>query len=155
MRFSAKFGFLGKYNNKIGYSPFERFELGGDGISNVQFYGRDIISLRGYDPLKEDDSGSPFFDKLTVELRFPFSLNPSATIYALAFAEGGNVWDRVQDINPFDLKRSVGVGIRIFLPMFGMLGFDYGIGFDKQAENSGSIFNKYGKFSIVLGFEPE
>lgn len=161
MRFSAKFGFLGMYNKKIGYSPYERFEVGGDGISNIQYYGRDIISLRGYDVL--NTSGSPFFDKFTLELRFPFSLNQAATIYSLAFIEGGNYWDDIRDFNPFDLKRSAGLGIRIFLPMFGMLGFDYGIRFDKQFVNEpdirssgfGNYLSQYGRFSIVLGFEPE
>jgi len=169
MRFSAKFGFLGMYNKRMGYSPYERFELGGDGISNVQYYGRDIISLRGYDIIRhypsptESVSAVPFFDKFTLEMRFPFSLNQSATIYGLAFLEGGNSWLDIKDVNPFDLKRSAGLGIRIFLPMFGMLGFDYGIRFDKyndeitspSANGFGNYLSKYGKFSIVLGFEPE
>ncbi|MDZ4844133.1 MAG: POTRA domain-containing protein [Chitinophagales bacterium] len=160
LRFSAKFGFLGKYNDKIGYSPYERFEVGGDGISNVQFYGRDIISLRGYEVAEVTPSGAgaPFFNKLTMELRFPFSLNPSATIYGLAFMEGGNTWMDIKDFNPFDMKRAAGLGVRIFLPMFGMLGFDYGIGFDKNApkgSSAGDYLSNYGKFSIILGFEPE
>ncbi|GIV33539.1 MAG: outer membrane protein [Chitinophagales bacterium] len=155
LRFSAKFGFLGKYNKKIGFSPFERFQLGGDGISNFQTYGVDVISLRGYDVFADN---APFYDKFTMELRFPFSLNPSATIYALAFLEGGNAWSNIRNFNPFDIRRSAGLGIRIFLPMFGMLGFDYGIGFDKSAGKAtdfGDYLSKYGKFSIVLGFEPE
>lgn len=158
LRFAGKFGFLGKYNDKIGYSPYERFEVGGDGISNVQYYGRDVISLRGYEvsEVTRSSAGAPFFDKLTMELRFPFSLNPSATIFGLAFLEGGNTWMDIKDFNPFDMKRSAGLGVRIFLPMFGMLGFDYGIGFDKNVIGSGgSYLSNYGKFSIVLGFEPE
>lgn len=170
LRFSAKFGFLGKYNKREGYSPYERFELGGDGISNIQYYGRDIISLRGYDIIRHWDqdnptgvSAVPFFDKFTLEMRFPFSLNQSATIYALAFVEAGNSWVKIQDYNPFDLKRSAGLGIRIFLPMFGMLGFDYGIRFDKynnelmepNASGFGNYLSRYGRFSIVLGFEPD
>ncbi len=157
LRFAAKFGFLGKYNDKIGYSPYERFELGGDGISNIQSYGRDIISMRGYDILTPP-AGAPFFDKMTMELRFPFSLNPSATIYGVAFMEGGNYWEDIKDFNPFDMKRSAGLGVRIYLPMFGMLGFDYGIGFDKnypKSSNAGDYLSNYGKFSIILGFEPE
>ena len=157
LRFAAKFGFLGKYNDKIGYSPYERFELGGDGISNIQSYGRDIISMRGYDILTPP-AGAPFFDKMTMELRFPFSLNPSATIYGVAFMEGGNYWNDIKDFNPFDMKRSAGLGVRIYLPMFGMLGFDYGIGFDKNApkgSSAGDYLSNYGKFSIILGFEPE
>ncbi len=157
MRFAAKFGFLGLYNDKIGYSPFERFELGGDGISNIQFFGRDIIALRGYEVISPRQ-GAPFFNKFTLEMRFPFSTNPSATIYALAFLEGGNYWNNIKEYNPFDLRRSAGIGVRIFLPMFGMLGFDYGIGFDQDlgsASSFGNYLSRYGRFSIVLGFEPE
>lgn len=157
LRLEAKFGFMGYYNSDIGYSPFERFELGGDGISNIQFFGRDIIALRGYDVLTPT-TGAPFYDKFTMELRFPISLNPSATIYMHAFAQGGNYWNRIKDVNPFDMYRSAGLGIRIFLPMFGLLGFDYGIGFDKDggsASGFGDYLGRYGRFSIVLGFEPE
>ena len=156
-RLSAKFGWLGLYNRDIGYSPFERFELGGDGLSNITFYGRDIIALRGYDVFTPP-AGSPFFNKFTLELRYPFSLNPSATIFALAFVEGGNAWQDIKDYQPFDIRRSAGLGVRIFLPMFGLLGFDYGIGFDKNlggASSFGNYLSKYGKFSIILGFEPE
>jgi outer membrane protein insertion porin family len=157
LRVAAKFGFLGYYNKDIGYSPFERFELGGDGISNIQFFGRDILALRGYDVLSPN-TGSPFFNKFTVEMRFPISLNPSATIFATAFLEGGNFYNDIKSYNPFDIKRTAGLGVRIMLPMFGLLGFDYGIGFDKDAGTAngfGDFLNKYGKFSIVLGFEPE
>lgn len=157
LRIAAKFGFMGFYNSDIGYSPFERFELGGDGISNIQYFGRDIIALRGYDVITPN-TGAPFFDKFTMEMRFPISLNPSATIYAHAFAEGGNYWNSIKEFNPFDMKRSAGVGVRIFLPMFGLLGFDYGIGFDKnlgKANGFGNYLGQYGKFSIVLGFEPD
>ncbi len=157
LRTSAKFGFLGLYNQGIGYSPFERFELGGDGIANFNFNGREIIALRGYDVFTPNE-GAPFYNKFTMEMRFPFSLNPSATIWAHAFVEGGNAWGSIKDYNPFDLRRTAGIGVRIFLPMFGMLGFDYGIGFDKDlppASNFGDLLGRYGKFSIVLGFEPE
>lgn len=157
LHFEAKFGFMGYYNKDIGYSPFERFELGGDGISNIQFFGRDIIALRGYDVLTPSD-GAPGFDKFTLELRFPISLNPSATIYTHAFAQAGNYWSDLKDISPFQMKRSAGVGVRIFLPMFGLLGFDYGIGFDKDLEPAkgfGDLLGRYGRFSIVLGFEPQ
>lgn len=157
LRMAAKFGFLGYYNSEIGYSPFERFELGGDGISNIQFFGRDIVALRGYEVLSPT-TGAPFFNKFTVEMRFPISLNPSATIFATAFLEGGNYYNSIKDYNPFDIKRTAGMGIRIMLPMFGLLGFDYGIGFDKSAGSAtgfGDYLNKYGKFSIVLGFEPD
>ncbi len=167
----TKFGFLGKYNNNIGLSPFERFELGGDGISNTSFYGREIISMRGYDVFTPN-LGAPIYDKLTLELRYPFSLNRSSTIFALAFLEGGNAWNNFNDFNPLEVKRTAGLGVRVYLPMFGMLGFDYGIPFDSApsvgnsrvpphehrplppADNFGGWL-KRGKFNIILGFEPE
>ncbi len=161
----AKIGVLGRFNSRIGTSPFERFQLGGDGINNQQFQfaGVDIISLRGYDtrdlPANINEFGAevatPVFDKFTVELRYPLSLNPSSTIYGLIFAQGGNAWSNLKDFNPFDLKRSVGFGARVFLPMFGTLGFDYGIGFDKEGDPTKKGFGGLGTFNIVLGFEPE
>jgi outer membrane protein insertion porin family len=162
LKAQAKIGLLGFYNSEIGTSPFERFQLGGDGINNQQFgfAGVDIISMRGYEvadlEANLDPSGgtaaTPVFDKFTVELRYPLSLNPSSTIYVLAFAQGGNSWRELRDFNPFDIKRSVGFGLRVFLPMFGTLGFDYGIGFDKRGERS---LSNLGDFNIILGFEPE
>ena len=163
---SMKFGFLGKYNSALGTSPFERFQIGGDGINNQQFQftGVDIIALRGYEVedlennlLNGQEAATPLFDKFTVELRYPISLNPSSTIYVLAFAQGGNAWRSIRDFNPFDVKRSAGMGLRVFLPMFGLLGFDYGFGFDKDLDTTGdtSKFQAAGKFSIILGFEPE
>ena len=95
------------------------------------------------------------FSKYTMELRYPISLNPQSTIFITAFAQGGNAWQRLQDYNPFDVRRSVGMGLRVFLPMFGTLGFDYGLGFDKPNALNGSVFQKYGNFNIVLGFEPD
>jgi len=88
-------------------------------------------------------------------MRYPLSLNPSSTIYVLAFAQGGNAWRNLRDFNPFDLKRSAGIGMRVFLPMFGLLGFDYGIGFDKQRLPGERGLKGLGDFNIVLGFEPE
>ena len=152
----ASFGFLGLYNRDIGISPFERFEVGGDGLTNFQLYGKEIVALRGYESTEIMASfvgGAPIFDKFTLEMRYPLSLNPMSTIYALAFMEGGNVWSNFKDYNPFDIKRTAGMGVRIFLPMFGLLGFDYGIGFDKEILNSTNVFDK-GRFSILLGFEP-
>ncbi|MCC6727398.1 MAG: outer membrane protein assembly factor BamA [Saprospiraceae bacterium] len=162
----AKFGFLGTYNKDIGISPFERFQLGGDGLNNQQFgyfTGTEIISARGY---KQSDyennrfkgstsdlNSTPLYQKVTLELRYPLSLNPSSTIYGHIFAQGSNSWRRARDYNPFDMKRAVGAGLRVFLPMFGVLGFDYGIGFDKTT-NSSKI-SALGTFNIVLGFEPE
>ena len=163
---SAKIGILAAYNKDIGVPPFERFQLGGDGINNQQFgfAGVDIISLRGYEvndleanrenPAIQNSQNvaTPIFDKFTVELRYPISKNPSSTIYVLAFAQGGNAWRNLRDFNPFDIKRSVGLGLRVFLPMFGTLGFDYGIGLDKLGERS---LQNLGDFNIILGFEPE
>ena len=157
LKTGAKFGFLGTFNKDLGITPFERYELGGEGFNQVLFLGRDIIGLRGYDVIT-DDLGAPIFNKYTMELRYPLSLNQSATVYALAFFEAGNFWNDASEYRPFDLRRSVGAGVRVFLPMFGLLGFDYGIGFDKDIPNDaidGNIFQKYGEFRIILGFEPE
>jgi len=136
----SKIGFLGYYNNKIGLAPFERFYLGGDGLSGFDMFdGREIIGLRGYDnnSITPDSPlgsrryvGGSVYDKFTIELRYPVSLNPQATIYVMSFLEGGNNWQYHKDFNPFDMKRSAGVGLRVFLPMFGMLGLDWGYGFD-------------------------
>lgn len=164
LKAQAKIGILGFYNRDIGTSPFERFQVGGDGINNQQFgfAGVDIISMRGYEEnqieANLDPNGTsatvptPVFDKFTLELRYPLSVNPSSTIYVLAFAQGGNTWRSLRDFNPFDLKRSVGMGLRVFLPMFGTIGFDYGLGFDKPGART---LNNLGDFNIVLGFEPE
>lgn len=154
---NIKLGFLGKYNSEIGLSPFERFEVGGDGLSNQTsgITGKDIISLRGYEvtDLEQNNiGGGAIFDKFTVELRYPLSLNPSSSIYLHTFVQGGNTWNRFSDFNPFDIKRSAGLGLRVFLPMFGLLGFDYGWGFDKNLNVSQG---SYGQFNIILGFEPE
>ena len=159
LKSAAKIGILGQYNPEIGLSPFERFELGGDGISNFAgIQGKDIVSMRGYETtdleVNRNYDGAAAFNKFTMELRYPFSLNPMSTIYALAFVEGGNSWISMKDYNPFDLKRSAGVGIRVFLPMFGTLGFDYGLGFDKEL-GVGAKLADYGNFNIILGFEPE
>jgi len=161
LKTSAKIGILGRWSSKTTLAPFERFELGGDGLSNQSFglNGRDIISLRGYgteDIMGRFPGGAGVFNKYTVELRYPISLNPSSTIFVTAFAQGGNAWARARDFNPFDVKRSVGMGLRVFLPMFGTLGFDYGIGFDKpQFYGEGSKFSNFARFNIVLGFEPD
>jgi len=160
VRAAAKIGMIGHYNKNIGTTPFERFQLGGDGIANFNIEGKDIVSLRGYEDNNSEMSANTFgatvFDKFTLELRYPLSLNPSATIYVLGFAEGGNAWTNFRDFNPLDLRRSAGAGLRVFLPMFGTLGFDYGIGFDKPyLDPSTSRWSDYGRFSIILGFEPE
>ena len=127
----VQYGFLGRYNNKLDITPFERFSLGGSGLSGFNLYGTEIIALRGYpDNSLSASTGSTVFNKYTFELRYPLSLNPSATIYGLGFMEAGNAWDGFDQFKPFDIKRSAGLGVRIFLPMFGLLGFDYGYGFD-------------------------
>ncbi|MCK6694030.1 MAG: outer membrane protein assembly factor BamA [Thermoanaerobaculia bacterium] len=161
LKSSAKIGILDQWSSKTGLSPFERFELGGDGLNNQTFglNGRDIISLRGYevsDIMAPFPGGAGVFNKYTVELRYPISLNPSSTIFVTAFAQGGNAWQSAKDFNPFDLRRSAGLGLRVFLPMFGTLGFDYGFGFDKPALIGRTRkWTDYAKFNIVLGFEPD
>jgi len=126
------FGFMGAYNNDKGLTPFERFYMGGSGLTGVnQIGGQEINALRGYeDNSLSSDAGDPLIAKYTLELRYPISLNPSATFYVLAFGEAGNTFPNFKEFNPFNVKRSAGVGIRVFLPMFGMLGLDYGWGFD-------------------------
>lgn len=127
------FGFLGAYTPEKGYSPFERFYLGGSGLNGTwQFDGREIIALRGYTgntPVSAETGGT-VIAKYSLELRYPVSLNPSATIYGLMFAEAGNTWDSFNQFDPFNVKRSAGFGVRLFLPMFGMLGVDFAWGFD-------------------------
>ena len=153
----AKFGFLGSYNSQIGAPPFERFEVGGDGLTNQtnQLTGTEIISLRGYDDREiNNDQAGTVYSKITTELRYPLSLNPSSTIYVKAFAQGGNAWNSFSEFNPYDMRKSVGLGMRVFLPMFGLLGFDYGFGIDRNLGADASI-GDYARFNIVLGFEPE
>lgn len=127
---SFGFGFLGTYNQRLGESPFERFYLGGVFLSGFLLDGREIVNLRGYDDLSltmpSDNVGAPIITKYGAELRYPLSTNPNATIYALTFLEAGRTWEDFRDYDPFNLYRSTGVGLRIFLPMFGLLGFDYG-----------------------------
>jgi len=161
LKAGAKMGFLGYYNKNIGAPPFERYEVGGDGLSNQQFglTGKDIISMRGYETgqiLANARGGATIFNKFTIELRYPLSLNPSSTIFGLLFAEGGNAWKSFDNYNPFDLRRSAGVGVRAFLPMFGLLGFDYGYGWDNSALlDAHTKWSGFGNFNIVLGFEPD
>lgn len=145
-----KTGFMGHYNDDIGSAPFERFYLGGDGLSTYSLDGREVVGMRGY----ENDALTPsiggyevggiIYNKFTAEIRYPISLNPNATIYLLAFAEAGNDWLYKRQYTPFNLYKSAGVGIRLFLPMFGLLGFDWGYGFDPlpgTVKPSGSQFH--------------
>ncbi|MDP4240472.1 MAG: POTRA domain-containing protein [Bacteroidota bacterium] len=150
----AIFSYLGDYN-KNARSPFETFYMGGDGMANNTSYGTDYVAMRGYtsgaltptDPKTLSPVGY-LYDKFTMELRYPLSLEQSATIYALTFVEAGNCFNKIQNYNPFDLKRTAGVGVRIFLPMFGMMGIDWGYGFDKI---NGTVSG--GQFHFVLGQE--
>ena len=160
LKTQAKIGLLGRWSDKTALTPFERFDLGGDGLNNQNFglNGRDIISLRGYtqqDIMSRYPGGAGVFNKYTVELRYPISLNPSSTIFVTAFAQGGNAWQKMQDFNPFDIKRSAGLGLRVFLPMFGTLGFDYGFGFDKPEFFGSRKLSNFARFNIILGFEPD
>lgn len=160
LKSSAKIGLVNAYNNDIGLSPFERYWFGGNGLDAQQgFTGIDPISMRGYNgttdfPVNEN-GGAKAFNKFSMELRYPVVKSPGATIYALAFAEAGNAWADVRDMNPFDLKKSAGLGLRVHLPMFGTLGFDYGIGFDKDPVGDGGYLSKYGRLNVILGFEPD
>ncbi len=146
-------GFLGYYNKDL-QSPFEKFVLGGDGMSGYSMYGSETIGLRGY----ENSSLTPYnqkgsydgniYNKLTMEVRYPLALQPSATVFALAFLEAGNAWSQYENYNPFELKRSAGVGLRIFLPIFGLMGIDWGYGFDDSLyrRNAGGS-----QFHFVIG----
>ncbi len=127
----SRFGFLGRYNNDIDYSPFERYYLGGDGLTGWALDAREVVSLRGYESAAlAPDNGATVFDKFTMELRYPITLNPAATVFVLGFVEGGNSWSNFDAFSPFKMYRSAGVGIRIFMSMFGLIGFDWGYGFD-------------------------
>lgn len=150
----AQFGYLGYYNRKWGYSPFEGYIVGGDGMSGYNTYGSEVISLRGYENYSLTDviyteNGSQayagyLYDKFTLELRYPVVLQPQSTIFVLAFLEGGNCWSDIRKFNPFQIKRSAGVGVRVFLPMIGLLGVDWGWGFDDSV-------NGKSQFHFVIG----
>lgn len=152
LRTRAQFGYLGYYNRNWGYSPFEGYWVGGDGMTGYSTYGSEIISMRGYEnysltPYRVSQYnssgtalGGNLYDKFTVELRYPIILQPQSTIFALAFLEGGNCWSDIRDFNPFQIKRSAGVGVRIYLPVVGLLGIDWGYGFD-DSQSGGSQFH--------------
>ena len=131
------FGFIGAYNQERGNIPFERFYLGGDGMQQWAMDGRETIALRGYknQSLSSRD-GSLLYNKFTLELRYPITLKPSASIFALSFLESGNGYNSFRDFNPFNSKRSAGMGVRIFMPAFGLLGIDFGYGFDSSNLNN-------------------
>ncbi|MBT5788516.1 MAG: outer membrane protein assembly factor BamA [Flavobacteriaceae bacterium] len=136
LRTHAEFGFLGAYNPERGNIPFERYFLGGDGLQQYAMDGRETIALRGYEnqSLSSRD-GSTVYNKFSLELRYPITLKPSASIYALSFLEAGNGYDNFREFNPFNSKRSAGFGVRIFMPAFGLLGIDFGYGFDSEMPN--------------------
>ena len=145
----AEMGYLGSYNkNKV--SPFQRFEVGGDGMSGYNIYGIDIIAMRGYEDGALDPSSyySRGYNKYTAELRYPIILKPSSQIYVLGFLEGGNAFDSWKKFSPFRIKRSAGFGVRLYLPVVGMLGIDWGYGFDPPAN---STTKSGSQFHFVLG----
>lgn len=157
------FGFMGAYTKSKGLSPFERYSMGGSGLTGVNsFGGREVIALRGYDDnTVSSNQGDPIVAKYTMELRYPISLNPQATFYLLAFGEAGNTYPTIGKFNPFNVKRAAGVGIRVFLPMFGMLGLDYGWGFDtldphsagfgKASDQDVTKKGYFGKLNFTIG----
>lgn len=166
MKIAAKYGFMGRYTKKLDYSPFERFQVGDAGLTNnFGLLGYDIVAHRGYpvyessDPTVNPDQQNAnqffiIFNKYTLEMRFPLVTNPSSTIYALSFFEAANGWHDYKDYNPFRLRRSVGVGMRFFLPMFGLLGFDYGIGLDRITPGQSGLKGA-SRFTFMLGYEPD
>jgi outer membrane protein insertion porin family len=161
------FGYLGFYNKDIGPSPFENFSVGGDGMTGYSFYGREMIKLRGYssggsgvgsltpgDPNKNTyiPSGN-VYSKITMELRYPVSLNPQATVYILAFLEAGKAWYQLKEYNPFKMNRAAGVGLRANLPMFGLLGVDWGYGFDPVQNPAVFPDANHSQFQFTMGQE--
>lgn len=147
-------GIIGLYNKNVGYSPFEQFRVGGSGFGSWAVYGTEIIPQKGYDEgeISRDanqstDDADPLYAKYSIEMRYPLSLNPSATVYGYSYFEAGNTWNSVREYNPFELKRAVGVGVRMYLPMFGLLGFDYGWGLDKP----GTKLGEKGQFLFSIG----
>jgi len=153
LRTRTDFGLLGSYDS-YKRSPFETFDVGGDGMTGYSSYATESVGLRGYDnsSLTSTLSGSQgyAYSRMTLELRYPLMLETSTTIYALAFLEGGNAWSQISDFNPFEMKRSAGIGVRIYLPMIGMMGIDWAYGFD---DVNGSDQYSGSHFHFVLGQE--
>ena len=137
---------MGYYNEDIGLTPFGRYYLGGDGLSNFALDARDVVALRGYNTyaltpkMGSDYVGASVFDKFTLELRQPLTNSAMATIYLLGFLEAGNSWLRLSEFQPFRMYTSAGLGVRLYMPQFGLLGVDWGYGFD-DPENGGSHFH--------------
>ena len=137
LKTQADFGFIGAYNKDRGNIPFERFFLGGDGMVSYALDGRETIALRGYpNQSLSGNDGSVIYNKFSLELRYPITLKPSASIYALTFLEAGNGYNSFREFDPFNSKRSAGLGVRIFMPAFGLLGIDFAYGFDNTNPNS-------------------
>jgi outer membrane protein insertion porin family len=144
-----EYGFLGSYNSKK-YNPFETFYMGGDGMSGyTSGYANEVIGLRGYTSGSIGTEGYAY-TRLAMELRYPFMLEQTSTIYGLVFVEAGNTWTNLKSFNPFDLKRSAGVGVRIFLPMIGLMGIDWAYGFDKTPN---STTRSGSQFHFIIGQE--
>jgi len=141
IKLHGEFGYLSDYNAEVGLPPFERFYVGGDGLQNFSLDGREIIGLRGYPNLSivptdvQPAEAGAVYNKFTLELRYLVTENPNAQIFGLTFLEGGNNYARFKNYEPFKLKRSAGFGLRIFMPMFGLLGVDFGYGFDGTPSN--------------------
>ena len=148
-------GIIGLFNQNVGYSPFEQFRVGGSGFGQWAVYGTEIIPQKGYadnsisgDPGNAQDP-DPLYAKYSIEMRYPLSLNPSATIYGYTYFEAGNTWDAIREYDPFEMRRAFGVGVRMFLPMFGLLGFDYGWGLDQTTPNN--KLGEKGQFLFSIG----
>lgn len=150
----ARFGFLGYYNKDLGLTFFERYQVGGAGIFGFNIAATEIISQRGYDNYTisqnamSSQAGAPIYNKFTMELRYAITTGQTATVYGLAFAEAGDAWSNINKYNPFQLKRAVGTGIRLFMPMFGLIGLDYAYGFDWRNVNGNS---KPGQIHFFIG----
>lgn len=149
-------GIIGLYNKDVGYSPFEQFRVGGSGFGSWAVYGTEIIPQKGYgegqisaDAGQTSDDSDPLYAKYSVEMRYPLSLNPSATVYGYTYFEAGNTWNSVREYNPFELRRAFGVGVRMYLPMFGLLGFDYGWGIDQGGADM--KLGQKGQFLFSIG----
>jgi outer membrane protein insertion porin family len=157
LRTNFEFGYLGYYSSNLGYSPFESFQLGGDGMQGYNYYyGYDVIPLRGYDNGSNNNGSltsypqANVYNKLSIELRYPITLSSSATIYGLVFMDAGNTCYHIEEFSPFSLYRSAGVGVRFWLPMFGLLGLDWGYGFDTPSWPNETGSNK-SQFAFTIG----
>jgi outer membrane protein insertion porin family len=131
LRTRAEFGFLGAYNSDRGVVPFERFFVGGDGLANFALDGREVIQLRGYpNNSLSSQNGGTVYNKYSMELRYPITMKQSAKIYAMSFLEAGAAFDNFKTFDPFKVQRAAGIGLRVFMPAFGLLGIDFAHGFD-------------------------